>query len=373
MNLKKTLLDLFYGQRLHAKRALAFAGRVLPAPLFKPLRAVAEQVVFRARPEYQADTLPPIFHYWSEHHLGPRALRAGIASAEALYFEQIKAVANSGVDPLEVLSVGSGSCGMEIALAARLKSEQLRVRITCVDFNAELLRIAASQAASQGLSDAMSFVGIDCNRHPEFPASDVIIVNQFFHHVEKLEDFCAGLQKALSADGVLLTSDIIGRNGHMLWPDVEAEVRRFWAELPDAQRMDRYFGKVQRDYRPMDHSAYSNEGIRAQDIVACLLDNFDFEVFFTFGGSIMPFVERRIGFNFDPGTPADRFLIDRIDAQDTAALSAGNYPPSNMIATLRHKGKARRTLFDPIDPETYLRSSAVQKAKLEAGGSRRRN
>jgi len=53
--LKRTLLDIVYARRLHAKRAVSFAGRMLPAPLFRPLRAAAEQIAFRARPEYQGD------------------------------------------------------------------------------------------------------------------------------------------------------------------------------------------------------------------------------------------------------------------------------------------------------------------------------
>jgi 2-polyprenyl-3-methyl-5-hydroxy-6-metoxy-1,4-benzoquinol methylase len=366
VTIKQTMLAALYRQRLHAKRALSFAGKVLPKPMFEPLRAIAEQVVFRARPEHQADTLPPIFHYWSQRHLEPRAQRAGISSAEDLYLSEIRRAATTTRATLAILSVGSGACDMEIALAARLKQEDISAHLTCIDFNADLLRHASKQAAERGLSDALSFVELDCNRHPQFPASDVIIVNQFFHHVENLEDFCAGLRRALSADGRLVTSDIIGRNGHMLWPDVEAAVLRFWMELPDAQRMDRYFGKIQRKYRPMDHSAYSNEGIRAQDVVACLADAFDFELFFTFGGSIMPFVERRIGFNFDPDVAADRLFIDRVDAEDTAALNAGNYPPSNMIATLRHKGRVERPVFDPIAPADYLLGTALQKGKLQS-------
>lgn len=367
MTIKQAMLALLYRQRLHAKRALSFAGKVLPKPLFAPLRAIAEQIVFRARPEHQVDTLPPIFHDWSRRHLGLRAQRAGISSPEELYLAEIRHAAEATPGVVAVLSVGSGACGMEIALAARLKQENIGAHLTCIDFNADLLRLASKQATESGLADAMSFVELDCNRHPRFPASDVIIVNQFFHHVENLEGFCAGLQQALSADGRLVTSDIVGRNGHMLWPDVEAAVLRFWAELPAAQRMDRYFGKIRRSYRPMDHSAYSNEGIRAQDVVASLVDAFDFELFFTFGGSIMPFVERRIGFNFDPGVAADRLFIDRVDAEDVAALAAGRYPPSNMIAVLRHKGQVGRSVFEPITPDDYLRSSGQQKAKLRPG------
>jgi SAM-dependent methyltransferase len=362
--LKRTLLDIVYARRLHAKRAVSFAGKLLPAPLFRPLRAVAEQVAFRARPEYQGDTLPPIFHYWSQRHFNTRGRRANIASPEQFYFDEIVAAAGQGDAPLRLLSVGSGACALEIALAARLKAAGIGVHVTCVDFNAALLRSAAQSARRNGVGDAMSFLELDCNRQPRFPASDVILVNQFFHHVEDLEGFCASLGDALADAGRLLTSDIIGRNGHLLWPDVEADVQDFWNRLPPAQRVDRYFGTRQQRYRPMDHSAYSNEGIRAQDVVACLSRVFDFEVFFTFGGSIMPFIERRIGFNFDPGAPEDRELIDRIDATDHAALAGGRYPPSNMIAALRKKGLATRRVHEPLSPEQFLRAAAAQQAKV---------
>ena len=360
--LKRTLLDIVYARRLHVKRVVSIAGRMLPAPLFRPLRAAAEQIAFRARPEYQGDTLPPIFHYWSQRHFGTRGRAASIASPEQFYFDEIFAAAQPGA-ALRILSVGSGACAMEIALASRLSDSGIDAHVACVDFNASLLRNAAQVARQKGLGDRLSFLELDCNRQPRFPVSDVILVNQFFHHVQDLEGFCKALAAALVEGGRLLSSDIIGRDGHLLWPDVEAEVARFWNALPATQRMDRYFGRCEARYRPVDHSAYSNEGIRAQDVVACLLEVFDFEVFFTFGGSIMPFVERRVGFNFDPALAEDRGLIDRIDEADQAALSAGRYPPSNMVAALRHKGMATRRLHVPISPAQYLQATMTQKAK----------
>lgn len=124
-------------------------------------------------------------------------------------------------------------------------------------------------------------------------------------------------------------------------------------------------GGYQCHYRPVDHSAYSNEGVRAQDVVGCLLQQFEFEVFFSFGGSIVPFVERRIGFNFDTNDPKDRAFIDRAHAQDATALQRGLYPASNMIASLRHEGCALRQVFHPVSPDEHVRLSRAQAAQVQ--------
>ncbi len=335
----------------------------MPRALFRRLREIAEQVAFRARPEYQGDSLPPIFHYWSGRYVSPAAVRLGIHSPEQFYFDEICRASSEGTNLTEVLSLGAGACAMEIALAGRLRDQGIDARVTCVDFNSELLRSGAAQADRQGLAKSMRFLQFDCNRQREFPASDVIIVNQFFHHVENLELFCQALKHALLPDGRLVSSDIIGRNGHVPWPDALETITKFWAELPDRQHMDRYFGKVQRLYRPVDHSAYSNEGIRAQDVVRCLLDVFDFELFFTFGGCIMPFVERRIGFNFDPANTDDQLFIDRVQAVDAAALATGAYPASNMIARLRHKGCVEKTVFEPVPPQHHVEACRGQQVR----------
>lgn len=63
-------------------------------------------------------------------------------------------------------------------------------------------------------------------------------------------------------------------------------------------------------------------------MVRCLLVEFDFELFFTFGGAIMPFVECRIGFNLDPDQAEDRTLIDELLHDDAEAPRSGRYTPA---------------------------------------------
>ena len=361
-----SLKSFAYRHRLPAKRAIALLARSLPAPASRRLLALAERIAFSVTPQYQGDTLPPIFRYWSGRFVAPDAQRLGIGSPESFYLDHIRRSAAGAHAPVRVLSVGSGTCGMEIGLAAQLRADGIAVQFTCIDFNPALMHRAAAAAREHGADASMRFEARDCNLPFELPGQDVIIVNQFLHHVTELETLCVSLRRSLAAHGVLLGSDIVGRNGHQLWPDVETAVQEAWATLPAHKRHDRHFNATSPRYRPIDHAAYSNEGVRAQDIVGCLLAEFDFELFFSFGGAIMPFVERRIGFNFDPQLAEDREWIDHVHTLDAAALAAGRYPAANMIAALRHKGGVVQPVFEPISPQQHVELTREQRTKAAA-------
>lgn len=360
------LYGLIYRHRLVAKRVLGVTGRLLPAWGRRRLMNAAEQVAFRLTPEYQGDTLPPIFHYWSTRYVSPRLKPLGVGRPEDLYLTEIMKRAKALDRPVSIASFGSGACTLELSLATALREKGVAATVECVDFNSSLIREAEESARTLGLSDRMRFSVADCNRYTCDSSKDVIVVNQFFHHVENLEDFCAALKGALAPEGVLLTSDIVGRNGHATWPAVDSIVQAHWSALEPAQTFDRYFGRRKRRYVAVDHSAYSNEGIRAQDIVGCLLDAFDFSVFVTYGGAVMPFVERRIGFNFDHDNPVDKALIDRIAEADAAAIASGTYPASNMLAVLCHRGRPPPRHYDPISPEQHI---ALTQSQIETAGA----
>lgn len=137
---RKPLRGLIHKHRLLGKALISLSSRFLPRAISRRLRAFAEQVAFKVRPEYQHETLPPIFHYWAAKYLAPEAQRLGIHSPEQFYFEEICDASRALGAPLRVLSLGSGACAMEIALARRLRDAGVAAYITCVDFNAELRR-----------------------------------------------------------------------------------------------------------------------------------------------------------------------------------------------------------------------------------------
>lgn len=358
------LKKFVHRHRLWGKRLLSAANRVLPAWAAGRLSALAEQVAFRVVPAYQEDTLPPIFHHWSERYLRPRLERLGFQSPADFYYDAIRERAAAHPGAVQVLSLGSGACALEIGLAERLRADDLAAVIECVDFNAALIRQAEAAAAARGLQPWLRFTVRDCTKIAGLGPKGVVIVNEFFHHIVELEAVCAQLRGLLQPGGALVSFDVIGRNGHQLWPAVDAVVQRHWATLPPEQRHDAYFDRVQPRYVSVDHAAYSNEGVRAQDVVGCLLREFDAEVFLTFGAAVMPFVERRAGFNFDRRKPGDTAFVDRVADEDEANLRAGAYPASNMVLRMRHHGEAREPVFDPVSPQQHVALTAAQQRLL---------
>jgi hypothetical protein len=183
-----------------------------------------------------------------------------------------------------------------------------------------------------------------------------VLANQSLHHVMNLEGLFAAVEAALTAQGRFVTSDMIGRNGHMRWPEAEAIVQAFWQELPPAYRRNVQLCRDEEHFLDWDCSVEGFEGIRAQDILPLLLARFDFELFVGYGNVIDPFIDRSFGPNFDAGADWDRDFIDRVHARDEAEMSAGRVTPTHMLAVLRRRPWAGTCAHRPgLSPERSVR------------------
>jgi hypothetical protein len=140
-----------------------------------------------------------------------------------------------------------------------------------------------------------------------------------------------------------------------LWPEARVEVERFWDTLPDGYRFDRTTGARSRDYRDYDHSTVGFEGIRAQDILRLLAERFHFEVFAAHTCIVLPFVERRFGWNFDPAREFDTRFIDAVDERDVQLLSAGQVKPTQLVAAMRKAPVAATRSLYGLTPEACIR------------------
>ena len=144
---------------------------------------------------------------------------------------------------------------------------------------------------------------------------------------------------ALTDAGSFVVSDMIGRNGHMLWPESRPLVDAYWSELPQAFRWNCQLARHEERFEDWDCSREGFEGIRAQDILPLLRSRFGFEFFFGFGNLVDPFIGRSFGPHFDPALDRDRRLVDRIHARDEAELRAGTIRPAHMLAVLRRASR----------------------------------
>jgi trans-aconitate methyltransferase len=63
---------------------------------------------------------------------------------------------------------------------------------------------------------------VDVNATKPTSKFDVIMANHSLHHIVELEKTFDTIFDCLNENGIFATCDMIGRNGHMRWPETEA-------------------------------------------------------------------------------------------------------------------------------------------------------
>ena len=133
---------------------------------------------------------------------------------------------------------------------------------------------------------------------------DVVMANQSLHHVVELEHLFDAIASAIGDQGIFITSDMIGRNGHQRWPEALAMLQEFWRELPESHRYNLQLRRQEHEFMNWDCSVEGFEGVRAQDILPLLIDRFGFRFFLAFGNLVTPIVDRSFGWYLDQAHPS---------------------------------------------------------------------
>lgn len=304
------------------------------------------------------NVLPGIFHYWSNKYLRPMIEEYGFSNPDQFFAKYLLESAHAcGAQGPHFASIGAGNCDTEVRVAKLLREAGLAgFTIECLDMNPHMLQRGRELAVQEGVADVLAFVAGDFNEwRPARPYAGVM-ANQSLHHVLNLEGLFDAVRSALPSEGLFVTHDIIGRNGHMRWPEALTEVQRFWQELPREYRYNRSLQRQEDAYVNWDCSSEGFEGIRAQDILPLLLERFDFRLFIGFANVIDVFIDRAFGHNFDANGEWDRVFIDRVHAFDEAAIEARELTPTHMMAVLGRKGAAGPCLCSRgIAPENSVR------------------
>lgn len=300
-------------------------------------RIAAETAIFAGQVEVH--DLPPIFHYWSNRWLRPQLEAFGFSNPDQFFANHLEAAhadAAAAGRAARFASIGCGNCDTEVRVAGLLVERGVRdFVIDCVDINVDMLARGRALAAQAGLADHIAAAQGDFNDWRPRHAYDAVLANQSLHHVVNLEGLFGAIESALAPAGRFITSDMIGRNGHMRWPEALAIVDDLWSALPPAYRYNRQLKRHEQRYQNWDCSVAGFEGIRAQDILPLLLARFEFELFIGYGNLVDLFVDRAFGPNFDADAAWDRAFIDRVHARDEAELLAGRITPTHMMAVLR--------------------------------------
>lgn len=298
--------------------------------------------------------LPEIFHYWANKYLLPKAQLLGFNSPDDFFYKQCKAycLQYSDKPTIKIISIGSGNGELEVGIAQQLIDSGINnFTIECMDINAKMHQRTIKLAESLQVAQHIITVQKDFNQWQAQDKYDVVIANQSLHHVVELEHLFNTIDKGLQANGVFITSDMIGRNGHMRWPEALEMVQDFWKQLPASHTYNGIYKRYEKHYINHDCSVRSFEGVRSQDILPLLIAKFDFKMFFPFANIISIFIDRSFGHNFNVDNDFDRDFIDRVHAADEQAIMTGKIKPTQMVAVMTKKQLANRVETVLIDPQ----------------------
>jgi SAM-dependent methyltransferase len=304
--------------------------------------------------------LPPIFHYWSHKYLRPKLESLGFSHPDDLYVHYISRLARSNPESVcNVLSLGAGNCDAEVHLSELLiKAGITNFVFHCLEINPEMLARGRRLAQDHNLASHFTFIERDVNSWDAQISYDIVIANQSLHHFVELELLFEKTRRCLRDDGFFLTNDMIGRNGHMRWPEALELLQACWSLLDEKHRWNCRLGRYEEVYENWDCSREGFEGIRSQDILPLLVKSFHFDCFLGFSNVINVFVDRAFGHNFDPSDPRDCYFIDFVSQLDDYFIEAGKFKPTQMIAAMTKTGGSALRTYKHLTPEFCVRNPA---------------
>ena len=300
--------------------------------------------------------LPGIFDYWSSTYLDPK-IENVFGATEA---REIIAAAWTENEPIEsegysFASLGAGDCSVELAVAQQLIARGVEnFTIDAFELSGPLLDRARAAIQEHALEEHFRLRECDVNHHQIENTYDGVMAHHSLHHFLNLERIFDNVRQMLAPKANFVVWDMIGRNGHMRWPETLSILEHLWKILPDAKKYHHQLRQMWPDFVNFDCSKEGFEGIRAQDILPTLIDRFYASHFVVAGGITEIFVDRSFGPNFDLGNEGDLRFIDFVEHLNSRLIECGSIKPTLMFATFkmepcdcRHEGH--------LTPELCLR------------------
>jgi hypothetical protein len=255
-----------------------------------------------------------------------------------------------------LLSIGSGDAAVEIDVAKMMRKANADFCFELLELSPIQIQRAKRNVEKAGLTAYFEFTEEDVNQWSPNRQYAAIMAHHSLHHVQNLEGLFDSVKGCLL--GYFCTMDIIGRNGHMRWPEVLELVQMFWAIIPAEKRKHATLKNFEKGFYNYDCSKQGFEGIRAQDILPCLVERFGFESFFAFGGLIDPFVGRGFGHHYDANKEWDRSFIDLVAYLNDVLIDCGYIKPTQMYAVMTtdaatipktYRGRTPEACIHPTD------------------------
>jgi len=320
-------------------------------------RRVNEQIAqYRDKENMYAD-LANIHSYAQKKYVSPKLLAICNAENHLQFYakEMVRRLKQTGAN--RILSLGSGAGQVEIGIAQTMRKLGVDdFAFACVELSEPQITRARRNTEDQGISDRFEFIQADLNT---WNASQneyaCVMCHHALHHVQDLEHLLTQIMTALHPDGAFITMDVIGRNGHMRWPETLAIVEHIWQFIPDEKKVQRVLKTMDIQFVNRDCSVRGFEGIRAQDILPQLIaQGFGFEKFLAWGGLTEVFT-MHYGGNYDSNNEKDRAFIDFIHYLNELLIDLGYIKPTIMAAVAVLDPDVRPRVYKHWTPEFCIR------------------
>lgn len=297
---------------------------------------IKEQIQQYANTENMHGQLSDIFRYWQEKYFKPRFSEVCRANNHLEFYAKPMAERIRRTGLRDVISFGCGDAQVEVGVANALKREGVAdFLFHCVELSPQQIERAREFVENAELTDNFAFIEADFNTwRPEGQTFAGAMCHHALHHVLDLEHLTGAIREALHEDGVFVSIDVVGRNGHMRWPEALELMERIWSFLPDSKKFHHILKRTDATYQNRDCSNQGFEGIRSQDILPILTRNFRFETFLGFGNLIDMFTSRGFGANYDADDDHDRAFIDFIEYLNELLIDLGHLKPTRMCAVM---------------------------------------
>jgi hypothetical protein len=301
--------------------------------------------------------LPEIFHYWSNKYVRPIIESvfecSRFCDVYAAQFRRAFSLTNNRT----VVSLGAGDASMEVDIAKSLRAAGERdFRIICTELSDHLIQRGTDHARVEGVSEHIVYEQADLNTWRPATLCAAFMANQSLHHFVELEGIFDLVDRHLAPGGRFISNDMIGRNGHLRWPEAKVITDYFWCQLPDEYK---YHHQLKRfeipDFIDWDCSSEGFEGVRAQDVLPLLINRFGFTHFAAWGGLTDTFLDRGFGHNYSAANQSHLDFIDTLEQLNSSMISIGFIKPTQMFAVMVRDKLSPIKLFNGMSPSKALR------------------
>lgn len=319
-------------------------------------KRISQQIAQYKNVKNMHGSMSDTFTYWATQLNNPRFREAtkltNFYECYKSYF--VTAIEETGNNRLA--SFGSGEARVEIQLAKLIKDAGVAdFQIECLELSPFQNERATELAAEAGVSEHIVPIVADFNSwRPEGHYAG-FMAHHALHHVQELEHLFDAIKDGMLERSAFVTFDVIGRNGHMRWPETYELVNKMWQFLPPEKREHTILKRIDDEFFNHDCSTHGFEGIRAQDIMPELLKRFNFEMFVSWGGMTDVFVSRGYGGNFDISIKEDRGFIEFIDFLNELLLDLGHIKPTVMGSVLKKHEVESPRIYKDRTPEKMTR------------------